>query len=500
MSTVRYAGLSLVLLFFLSACTAEARQSGAEGIDFDLVLEGGRVIDPETGLDAVRNVGVRDGVITAVTEDPLQGRRVLDARGLVVAPGFIDLHAHGQTPENYRQQVLDGVTSALELEVGADDVAAWYSEREGGALVNYGVSAGHIPARMTVLEDPGDFLPRGDAAQREATPAERDAIVGRIEDGLREGAVAVGMGLQYTPGASREEVMDVFGVAGAWGVPVHVHLRYMGLQEPDNSLAALEEVLANSALTGAPLHVVHIHSSGLGATPRLLDMIEDARTQGMDVTTEVYPYTAGMTGIESAVFDEGWQQVLGIGYRDLQWAATGERLDSGSFRRYREEGGFVILHFIPVSAMEAALASPLAMIASDGRLQDGRGHPRSSGTYSRVLGRLVREEGLLTLSQAIERMSLMPARRLEARVPEMRRKGRVQGGADADLVAFDPDAVNDRATYEDPDRHSTGIFHVLIRGVPVVADGALQHGVHPGRAIRAPRGNPSPDPPDDGGR
>jgi dihydroorotase len=448
---------------------------------YDLVIRNGRVIDPESGLDAVRHLGISAGKIQAVSAAPLEGRATIDATGLVVAPGFIDLHSHGQDTENYRYKAMDGVTTALEMEVGVADVDAWYDKRKYQTLINYGVSVGHIPVRMLVMRDPGSFLPTGDAAHRAATDEEIAECRRQIEQGLAHGAVGVGLGMHYTPAASRWEILEMFRAAARFGATCFVHLRYAG----DESVAALEEVIAGSALTGAPVHVAHITSNGLRATPRLLRMIAEARARKLDITTELYPYTAAMSAIESALFDPGWQSALGIGYHDLQWTATGERLTAESFARYRRTGGGVILHMIPPGAVDAAIASPFVVIASDGGLRNGKGHPRSSGTFARVLGRYVRETGALGLTEAIRKMSLMPAERLQERVPAMRNKGRIREGADADLTLFDPATVTDASTYEDPARYSIGIRYVLVNGTPVVSDGKLQE-VTPGRAVRAP--------------
>jgi len=448
---------------------------------YDLVIRNGRVVDPESHLDAVRNLGISRGAIQAISPAPLEGRTVIDATGLVVAPGFIDLHSHGQDTENYRYKAMDGVTSALEMEVGVADVKAWYDKRQGQTLINYGAAVGHIPVRMLVMHDPGRFLPTGDAAHRAATEGEIAECKRQIEQGLRQGAAGVGMGMHYTPAASRWEILEMFRVAARFHAACFVHLRSVG----EESVPALEEVLAASTITGAPLHVCHITSSGLRATPRLLQMIAEARARKLDVTTELYPYTAAMTAIESAAFDPGWQSLLGIDFHDLQWAETGERLTAASFARYRRMGGGVILHMIPDSALQAAMASPFAMIASDGALVNGKGHPRSAGTYARILGRYVRETGALGLMEAIRKMSLMPAQRLQDRVPMMRNKGRIREGADADLTLFDPVTVADAATYEQPAKYSIGIRYVLVNGVPVVSEGRLQ-AVTPGRAIRAP--------------
>lgn len=474
-----------------SALIAMTGCSAPEGVGagtlHDVVLLEGRVIDPASGLDAIRNVGILDGRVSAVGEHTLRGRDTIDARGLVVAPGFIDMHAHGQDEENDRIKAFDGRTTLLELEVGTAEVDRWYRERAEGARLNHGVSVGHIPIRIDVKDDPSDFLPSGPAAHEAAAESEVAEIRRRLEQGLREGALGVGFGLQYTPAASRWEVMEAFRAAAAFpGAPAFVHKRHMGDGEPTNSIVALQEVLAASAATGVPLHIHHVHSVGLRATPHLLQIIDEARGRGMDVTAEVYPYTAGMTSIQSAIFDEGWQDVLGIGPEALEWAATGERLTPETFRRYRAQGGSVILHAIPEEAMRAALQSPFTAVASDGGVRNGQGHPRTAGTAARVLGRYVRDEGLLTLDEAIRRLSYLPASRLEARVPDMARKGRIQVGADADLVLFDPAEVSDRATYGDPTAPSVGIPHVLVHGTFVVRDGELVEDARPGRAVRAP--------------
>ena len=237
------------------------------------------MIDPESRLDAVRNVGISAGVIKAVTSGRPSGRMVIDAKGLVVSPGFIDLHQHGQDKENYGYKVMDGVTTALGLEVGTGDVDRWYEERAGRASINYGVSIGHLAARMAAMRDPVEFLPSGEAARRAATDAEIAEMKTQLERGIRRGAVAVGFGIQYVPKASSWEILEMFRVAARFGASCHVHLRNAGLKEPASSTQALEEVIAATAITGAPLHVVHVQSTGGKATPRLLQMIAEAELE-----------------------------------------------------------------------------------------------------------------------------------------------------------------------------------------------------------------------------
>src|SRR5208282_1538136 len=192
------AALTLLLPTFVML----ARTSTSKGAEsYDLIIANGRVMDPESGLDAVRNLGIRGGKIEAISTASLDGKQTIDAHGLVVAPGFIDLHEHGQEPRNYQFQAHDGVTTSLELEAGTDDVDSWYATREGKSLINFGVSVGHIPVRMKVMHDPGTFLPTGDAAHRAATPEELSEIRERMQQGFRQGALAEGMGVNYTAGA-----------------------------------------------------------------------------------------------------------------------------------------------------------------------------------------------------------------------------------------------------------------------------------------------------------
>jgi N-acyl-D-aspartate/D-glutamate deacylase len=330
------------------------------------------------------------------------------------------------------------------------------------------------------------FLPTGEAARRAATEAEIGEMKQRLEQGLKQGAVAVGFGIQYTPQASQQEILEMFSVAARYGATCHVHMRNAGAKEQGGSVQALKEVISAAASTGASLHVVHIHSTGGPATPKLLQMIGEARARKLDITTECYPYIAGMTDIKSAIFNEGWQEVFGIDYQALQWAATGERLTKETFEKYRQTGGMVAVFSMTEEIVVGALRNPLTMIASDGILDNGKGHPRTAGTYSRVLGKYVREDRALSLMDALTKMTLMPAQRLERRVPAMKNKGRIRAGADADLTIFDPQTISDRATFKEPARESAGVKFVIVNGVMVVKDGQLQEKVHPGGPIRAP--------------
>ena len=482
---------------------------GATAADHELVLVGGRVMDPASGLDAIRHVGIDGGRIAAVSEAPLSGEERVDVSGLVVAPGFIDLHVHGQDEVSYGYMARDGVTTALDLEAGVHGIEAFLASREGRARVHYGAAAGHIGARVRVkhglsighaptARERGGF--RGwllRIVQRFIRPTgwiyepadadERAEIVAELARELERGALGIGMGIAYTPGADPGELRAVFELAAARGVACFVHVRE---QEEPGDPKPLEEVLGHASATGAALHVVHVNSSSRRAIGEYLTLIEQARATGIDVTTEAYPYTAASTAIESALFDEGWEGRRGIDYADLQWQATGERLTEESFRRYRKQGGTVIIHMMEPEWIETAIAHPRVMVASDGMPMVAGAHPRGAGSHARVLAHYVRERGVVDLMTALSKLSLQPARRLEAFVPAMARKGRVQVGADADLTVFDPATVEDRASFDEPLRYSTGIPHVLVAGRFVVRGGELVEGAFPGEGLRAAAPSP----------
>lgn len=452
--------------------------------EFDIVLANGRVMDPESGLDAIRHIGIRGNKIAAISTKPLKGKTVIDAKGMVVTAGFIDLHSHGQDDENYRYKARDGVTTALEMEVGASPIAAWYAEREGKSLINFGATVGHVPAKMIVMKDTGTFLPRDNAVTKKSSPDEVRQVTELIKRGLDEGALGIGFGINYVPTSTRKEILDLFQLAAERKVGNYVHMRYAGGIEPGSAIEALQEVLADATSTGAALHVVHLTSTCLRQTATCLQMIEGAKKRGVDVTTEAYPYTATQTRIESAIYDEGWQERLGMTFKDLQWVATGERLTAETFAKYRKEGGVVIGHSIPEEISRMAVSNTKVIVASDGFINNKQGHPRGAGSYARVLGVYVRQQKAASLMDALRKMSLLPAQRLEASVPMMRSKGRVKVGADADLIVFDPTTVIDRATFENAAQYSTGIPHVLVNGVFVVRDEKIVEGVNPGTGIR----------------
>lgn len=439
-------------------------------------------MDPETGLNAVRNVGIQGSRIAVITEENILGKDSLHAEGRVVAPGFIDLHQHGHDPQEYRAKIHDGVTSALELEAGVEDVAAWYAQREEKSPLNFGATVSHIDSRRLAMggQLSGSRL-SGEWVKHPLTSEQLEALKQRLARGLEQGAVGVGMLIAYTPGATAEEVEAVFELAAQFGAGCYVHMR-----TNEYDARTLEEVLTAARRYGTQLHIVHLNSSGGDHARDYLAGIRAAQAEGIDVTTECYPYNRGSANIDSPVFDD-WEEMSDEEIGQYIWVETGENLTRETFAKYRPTGGlFISPESYSEESVESLVADPLVIIASDGMwLTNGRAHPRTFGTYARVLGRYVREQEVLGLMDALKKMTLLPADQLAKRIPAMKKKGRVQVGADADIVVFDPETIIDRATFQDPAQYSGGIDHVVVNGAVTLRNGEFVQGVANGKPIRA---------------
>jgi N-acyl-D-aspartate/D-glutamate deacylase len=514
--------------------------------DWELVLRGGRVIDPETGLDGVRDVAVADSRVAAVAPGLPSGALPpgaadLDVSGQVVTAGFIDLHSHVTDLGGLRLQALDGVTTALELEAGATPVAEAY-RRAGaqGRPVNYGFSASWALARMEAVAGMAPdaslsgLLGRisDPAWLRAAAPAEVGALLARLAADLADGALGVGVLLGYAPVASPDEYLRVARLAAQAGAPVFTHARDLIEMAPGTLADGAEEIVRAAGETGAHMHYCHVNSTSHRHVDRVLALVARAQAAGSRVSTEAYPYGSGMTGIGAAFLAPERLGERGLTPSSLTYAPTGERVDSvARLRELRsaDPGGLVIIDLLSEddpadrALLMRSLTFPGSVVASDAMpltwttppaSRAGRAdwplppgaitHPRTAGTFSRALRLLTRGGlsggggpaggpasggpaggGVLTLVEALARCSLGPARLLEDRVPAMRAKGRLQPGRDADIVVFDPETITDRASYADSTRPSAGIRHVLVNGRFVVRDGGIVAGARPGRPVRA---------------
>jgi hypothetical protein len=464
-------------------------------IQYDIVLVGGRVIDPETKLDTIKNVGIINNRIAQISYEPLKGKEMTNAAGLVVAPGFIDLHVHGRGNVEQEYKLHDGVTTMLELEWGIEFLAKWYASRNGKALINYGASVcwpferfKALGNNKKALDELSQATEKGESGIENLfnqirpsytvnlSPEQINKTLENIKNSLAEGGIGIGIPIGYLPKVKPGEIFRVYQLAGTLQAPIFTHIREGGIM-------AVQQAIADAILTRAPLHIVHINSSTLGQINLGIEMIQAARDKGFDISTELYPYTAASTMLQSALFDEGWQERLGINYADLQWVATGERLTQQSFETYRKTGGIVIIHSMKPEWIKAGIAANGTIIASDAMPYAKLAHPRTAGTYSRVLGKYVREDKVIDLNTAIEKMTLLPAKRLEGIAPMMRFKGRIQVGADADITIFNPNTVIDKATFEKGLEFSAGIEYVMVNGTFVLKNGKTVNAVFPGQPI-----------------
>ena len=484
---------------------------------FDIVVANGPVIDPETGLDGVRSIGIRAGRIEAIAGRPLRGRTTIDATGLVVAPGFIDLHAHGQDLSGARMQAFDGVTTALDLESGTLPVAAAYDRiaREGRPI-NYGFSASWLFARIAEkegMEPTGEITFFQEAQRRKgwqftlASNEETHRIISRVERGLADGALGIGILAGYAPGYGRKEAFAVAQLAARSGVPTFTHVRYQSMIEPQSSFESMSEVVSLAAGTGAHMHISHLNSMSLRDIPRIGEMLRSAQARGLRITTEAYPYGAGSTVVGAELFRGNWRERLGGGTSaDIELGGVPFNDSTLAEAQAKTPGAWVIAHFMHPDRnaadqdyLDQSVLFPGGAIASDGMPWTSKGqpigdvwplpadafaHPRSAGTFTRFLRVYVRERRKATLLEGLRRMTLIPAQILEESVAQMKQKGRLQVGADADIVIFNLATVSERGTYTQPSQTAMGMRHVIVNGTAVIRDGELVRGALPGRAIR----------------
>jgi len=474
----------------LSSCgTDRSASEGAASVQeaevYDLVILGGRVMDPETGRDEVANVGILGDRIAVITSDPIEGSRAIDATDYIVAPGFIDILSSIR-PERkaHEDKAADGVTTAIGLHGGPLDVAGYVQAQEGARpLLNFAATVDH----RAVREAAGTadlYAP----AMPEHIPVMKELA----REAIRAGAVGIGFGLNYSPGASYEETFAMFEVAAEEGVQVALHARYKGNVFPLTMSLSTMEVVAMAAATGSQAQLVHLISSTVGSAPLSISLIEGAEAQGVDVGFDFHVWTRNQTWLQSALYDEGWQERFGgADYSDIYVAETQEQLTKERFEELRSQPGRLSIQteFIPEEEILMGIRSPLGIISSDGGgLSNGTGHPRSVGTFARFLGRYIRDQEALGWIEGIKRITLLPAQRLERAVPAMERKGRLQEGMDADITIFDPATVRERATYRNPDQRSVGIPFVIVNGTLVINESLPVEDAAPGRWMRHPTG------------
>jgi N-acyl-D-glutamate deacylase len=491
-----------------------------------LVIAGGRVVDPASGMDAIGDVAVVDGRIAAVGTSLGGGERTIDASGLVVAPGFIDLHAHGQSLPADRMQAFDGVTTTLDLEAGVLPVAAWYRKQAGkGRVLNYGAAVNWAFARIGAMtgSNSESSLESFGAAMRDrrwidnvATDAEVAGILDRIAIGLNEGGIGIGILNAYAPGAGVQELTAVCQLAAAQDVPTFTHVAFMSRIDPESAAEAYIRLIGYAGATGAHMHICHFNSSSKTDTERCVKLVAKAQAQGLPITVEAYPYGTGSTVLAAAFFsDPKFVERNGTGYDSVQRVADGTRFRDREellAAQAAEPSTLVLWHVLDIEhnkhhrdLLDMAVLYPGGAIASDAMpwtLGDGRvytgdawplpkdatSHPRSAGCFTRFIREWVRERRTLSLVEGIRKCTQIPADILASSTPAMQAKGRLSVGADADIVVFDYETLSDKAEFSAMNRPSEGVRHLVVSGYPLISDGVLDLSARPGKPVRRPVG------------
>ena len=439
------------------ALVGAAPQPAADHV-YETVIANGRVIDPDSGFDGPLHVGVDGGKITGYSASPMKGTATIDASGKVVSPGFIDFLSYEPNTKGAWYKIGDGVTTNLGMHGMQEGWWAedFFSTYAGSCPVNFGGAFSDHWVRYHKLG-----LGVGDTA----SPSQISQLADLFEAELHQGWLGIDFEPEYTPGVAFDELVGLAKVAKQYGVPCFFHGRY---SSHDDEAKTVPEIIKVAEETGASVHVAHLPSTGgTWDIDRALKLIDNARGRGLDVTACMYPYNYWATYLGSARFNQGWQQRYQIGYGDLQVAGTTTRVTASMFGTYQAQNKLTVAYAIPESTIRTALADPNIMIGSDAILDSGNNHPRATGCFSRVLGRYVRELKVLSLQEALAKMTILPAKRLEAKCPQLRLKGRLQRGADADLCIFDPATVTDRSTVPTPAKYSAGIEYVVLGGMIV---------------------------------
>lgn len=487
----------------------------------DVVIAGGRVVDPATATDRIADVIVRDGVVVEVREPgspPPAGATIIDATGKVVGPGFIDLHSHVHSIAGQRLQAMDGVTTALDLEMGLMPLERAYAKAAAeGRPLNYGFSASWMMARAAVLsgrtsdaEPFADLDILGDPAWLgDSSPKQLADWLGLLERELADGALGIGVLMGYAPRTDPAEFRAVARLAATAGAPTFTHVRELVESDPTTPIDGTLEVARSAMDFGGAAHHCHVNSTSRRHIERTLSTIETARLGGARVTVEAYPYGAGSTGIGATFLAPESLATWGMKPSNIVMVESGERIaDAARLRELRaiDPGALVIVEFLDERdetdsrLLRESLAFPDSIVASDAMHvmwpdgsndtrewplpPGGKTHPRTAGTYSRALRTMVREQGLWTWLEAFRRCSWLPARVLDGIAPAARAKGRLSPGADADIVVIDPVRITDQATYLDSTRPSLGVSELLVGGEFVVRGGEIVVDAFPGRGVR----------------
>jgi len=502
-------GVLLALAMSLAAGASVAQ-------DYDLVINNGRVMDPETMRDEIANVGVKGGRIAAITREKIQGKQTIDATGHVVAPGFIDTHCHSIEPVSTRLVILDGVTTCIDFEAGATDIDTWYANKQGKWPVNYGTPISqellrgqiHDPEVKQKGADDSNtiFKIRAEACKdgvcgwqdTVSTLEQINQLNKLLDEGLRQGALGIGALVGYArDGISTLELYEAQKTAARYGRPLSMHSRFHGNSKPPTEgQLGFDEVLVNALTLGAPLIYAHDNQYGWWENE---EKLQAARARGANVWAEYYPYAAASTSVNATFLKPEGLKAIGIEYKDVYDPITDKRLTLESYQQLmKEDPAREIIAFVPANQgwPQYWLRMPHMTVASDSMwnydttwdtpVESFVGHPRTSGSRGTVLelGRKYNVPLMFSLAQ----MSYWSAKHLgDTGLKAMQERGRMQVGMVADITIFDPLKAKAESTFKQGEqgRPTSGIPYVIVNGQIVVKESKFQK-VWAGQPIRFP--------------
>jgi len=444
------------------------------------LISGGHVIDPANRVNGRLNMLVEDAKIVWVGRGEPEADKVIDAGGKIVVPGFIDIHLHEDPIDNgriapciFEMMLRQGVTTAVGGNCGINvwDPGEYLDivDRDGAA-VNVGLYAGHEYFRKAAGAS-DIYAP--------ATEEQKEEMVKGIGKALENGCVGVSFGLRYVPGADKDEFFRAAACCREGRKIIASHVR----DDADAIFKAIDEFCEAGVEYGLPVQISHIGSmGGFGQMEDVLRQMDEYKLNGLDIAMDCYPYFAFSTRIGTPTYDPGWLERYHCGYDVLEFCEgkyRGQRATKETFDEVRAEFPecITVCHVMREEDVRMAFGHPGDMLASDGLVNNGQGHPRAAGTFPRFIAEFVRK-GTLSLYDAVDKMTAMPANRLG-----LENKGRLNAGADADITIFDLDRITDRATFAEPALEPEGIEMVMIGGEIAFEKGKIIKN-NCGRAVR----------------